>query len=271
MQYQQNSKMVMNPLAAVTPQSATSGPESSDQGLRRHKSTKREPDESTNPEGRKGISRSDSSTRRITDETIKRKASTRGLSRNGTTRNHHSHQHDVKDGTTSMAAPTSNVDEGNTTLIHLDDKVQFSKGSLLAKGNMPPTPPLTTATNPTTTATTTTTSSTTPVPPTSSHHQSGNRMARSKSTRETSNPHQQRPDGVLSHHASIRRKERPHDVPLPNTKTIMTALPSHHPTTDTTLLQLSNTPERFHTQTLLQRQMKPLLNFDQDVASDRRR
>ncbi|KAI8067825.1 hypothetical protein BC940DRAFT_51322 [Gongronella butleri] len=48
-----------------------------------------------------------------------------------------------------------------------------------------------------------------------------------------------------------------HDVPLPNTQPIMVS--ANGPST---LLQLDNTRERHHTKTLLQRQMKPLLNFD---------
>ncbi|ORZ13549.1 hypothetical protein BCR42DRAFT_418533 [Absidia repens] len=328
-QYQQHPKRVQNPLAALTSATTTSTSGGGDPSLRRYKSTKREPvsSEDTNNntvEGRsRSMSRSESSSRRITDETIKRKASTRGLSRNGTTRNrehhHQPHQHDTNDTNGTTATTTTANEEGTTssTLIHIEDKLQFSKGSLLDKGNMAP--PMTPASSATAThSATITTTSTSSAPPsitnsnTSSqhhhhhhhHHQpmqnnssSGsnsnrNMMSRSKSTRETSSSshhtqHRSRADdGILSHHTSIRRKDRgqqhrqqqqQHDVPLPNTHAIMTSS-SGNPmsttsrnNTDNTLLKLNNTPERFHTQTLLQRQMKPLLNFDQDQSSDHRR
>ncbi|CAO3596190.1 unnamed protein product [Absidia cylindrospora] len=327
-QYQQHPKRVQNPLAALTSATTTLTSGGGDPGLRRYKSTKREPvsleDTNNNTiEGRsRSMSRSESSSRRITDETIKRKASTRGLSRNGTTRNrehhHQTHQHETNDTNAAITTTTTN-EEGTTssTLIHIEDKLQFSKGSLLDKGNMAPlmTPASSSTAAHSATITTTSTSS---APPSTTngntssqhhhhhhhHHQpmqnitsSGgnsnrNMMSRSKSTRETSSSshntqHRSRADdGVLSHHTSIRRKDRgqqhrqqqQHDVPLPNTHAIMTSSSSNpmsttsRNNTDNTLLKLNNTPERFHTQTLLQRQMKPLLNFDQDhQPSDHRR
>ncbi|KAI8341016.1 hypothetical protein BC941DRAFT_467075 [Chlamydoabsidia padenii] len=269
--YQEYPERVQNPLAPLTTTSLNSGGESN---LRRHKSTRREQgtqDTSCNDDRLKGISHGEpTTTRRTTDEAIKRKASTRGLSRNPTTSRHREHpsphQHDpIVSPITADEGISSNMN-GSHTLVHIEDKVQFSKGSLLAHG-------ISTSTNPHS-------------PP--QQNSSRIMMSRSKSTRETSASHQQPKSQVegtiLSHHTSIRRKDRnqhryQHDVPLPNTSAIMTlstgnplsttTSPTH--STNPTLLQLNNTPERFHTQTLLNRQMKPLLNFDQEVSLDQRR
>ncbi|CAO3614847.1 unnamed protein product [Cunninghamella blakesleeana] len=257
-QYQQYPKRVLNPLAAITTQG------SNQEGVRRHKSLKKDDDNNTGDSNMNGRSRGYSQ-----GETVKRKASTRGLSRNGTLRHRDDQQNEINDN-------NNNTDDnnGNNTLIHIDPKVQFSKGSLLEKAEAPL--PISSSPN----------NNNINNINNSNNNQvggGGGGLTRSKSTRDYSsssnlnNSHRSRGDDtVLSHHTSIRRKERPkpkdhHDVPLPNTTSIMTSTSSNPVSTtskshsnNTTLLQLDNTPERFHTQTLLQRQMKPLINFDKD-------
>lgn len=247
-QYQQYPKRVLNPLAAITTQG-----NSQEGGVRRHKSLKRDEDNNTGDNNINGRSRGYSQ-----GETVKRKASTRGLSRNGTLRHRDDQQqpNEINDN-------NNNIEDnnGNNTLIHIDPKVQFSKGSLLEKAESIPSSTSSSSNN---------------------NNNSGNGgggLTRSKSTRDyssSSNHRSRGDDTVISHHTSIRRKERSkpkdhHDVPLPNTTAIMTSTSSNPVSTtskshsnNNTLLQLNNTPERFHTQTLLQRQMKPLINFDKD-------
>lgn len=306
--YQEYPERVRHPLAPLT-STITVPSNGTDHNLRRHKSTKREPviqDTNTNnsDDRFKGMTRSKSTSRRITDEAIKRNASTRGLSRNNTTsrsREHHSpstsHHIDNKDAnpiaanTINDGISTTNNITGSNTLIHIEDKVQFSKGSLLAKGGSALThsPAYAPATPSPVTISTASSSS-----PQNSHphhqQQSSGRtlMSRSKSTREAT-PHNQQhqrsqgDDRILSHHTSIHRKDRnqhrqQQDVPLPNTHAIMSSSSGNPVSIATTphsihsgRVNLHDTPERAHTQTLLNRQMKPLLNFDRNPSSDQRR
>jgi hypothetical protein len=190
---------------------------------------------------------------------------------------------------------TTNNITGSNTLIRIEDKVQFSKGSLLAKGGsaLNHSPTFVPATAPPATMATVNPSS--PQNSHPHHHQQSTgrtMMSRSKSTREatTPGPHHnqsyqksQGDDRILSHHMSIHRKDRnqhrqQHDVPLPNTHAIMSSS-SGNPASIATAphnmhsgrVQLHDTPERVHTQALLNRQMKPLLNFDQTSPVDQRR
>ncbi|KAI9301438.1 hypothetical protein BJ944DRAFT_4711 [Cunninghamella echinulata] len=263
-QYQQYPKRVLNPLAAVSSQG------SSQEGVRRHKSLKRDEESNTGDSASNGRSRGMSQ-----GETVKRKASTRGLSRSGTLRHRDDQQqHESNDGSAHLE------DNNNNTLIQIDPKVQFSKGSLLDKAeSIPLSTPSSSINNNNNNVNNT---------PAHHNHTNGGGLTRSKSTRDYSssgNYHRSKGDDtVLSHHTSIRRKDRSgggrqrdhHDVPLPNTSSIMTSSASssnplspsskHHnsnSSNNNTLLQLDNTPERFHTQSLLQRQMKPLINFNE--------
>ncbi|KAI8384941.1 uncharacterized protein BYT42DRAFT_280242 [Radiomyces spectabilis] len=148
------------------------------------------------------------------------------------------------------------------TLINIDDKVKFSKGSLLEKNSA---------------------STAAPVP-------NGFKISRSKSTREYhhrdhgSSSSGMEPAGEHRRHMSLRRKPtnkdrdraRHHDVPLPSTATpssatSMTASSSTSTmSANKTLLRLDDTPEQSHTRTLLERQMKPLLNFAETDEKARR-
>ncbi|SAL95321.1 hypothetical protein [Absidia glauca] len=313
--YQEYPERVHHPLAPLT-STTTTHSNGTDHNLRRHKSTKREPgtqdtDNNNNSDDRfKGMTRSKSTSRRITDESIKRNASTRGLSRNNTVSrsrehhspslSHHSGSKDVNDfattgSTMNDGTSTTNNITGSNTLIRIEDKVQFSKGSLLAKGgsasNHSPTSVPATAPP----ATMATVNSSSPQNSHPHHHQQSSgrtMMPRSKSTREatTAGSHHNQPyqrsqgdDRILSHHTSIHRKDRnqhrqQHDVPLPNTHAILSSS-SGNPVSIATAphnmhsgrVQLHDTPERVHTQALLNRQMKPLLNFDRTPPLDQRR
>ncbi|KAF7728218.1 RNA polymerase II elongation factor [Apophysomyces ossiformis] len=286
--YQYHPHRVLNPLAPITAEGEATeervwktltehkSDHSGDEGqasliaLRRQKSTRELPKSSSahNNGGEEStksnhmLHRSESS-RRVDDKRLNR-SNTRGLSRSGTMRGRENepteplidcsepvpfakgsllaHEDDVP------AVPTKShhhVEEEThhsnaNTLIQLDDKVKFAKGSLLER----------------------------------KESTSGRQLSRSKSTREhhstsktleangnnansgssssssTTNPEPRR-------HTSLRRKPtnkertRHHDVPLPNPPT-----PSNGP-----LLQLDGTPEQIHSRALLERQMKPLLNF----------
>ncbi|KAI9484097.1 MAG: hypothetical protein EXX96DRAFT_560893 [Benjaminiella poitrasii] len=140
----------------------------------------------------------------------------------------------------------------NNTLIHIEERIKFAKGSLLDK-----------------------------------KENAAVKMSRSTSAREVS-PSNNTIGGEHRRHVSLRRKPtggkrlQHHDVPLPNNAAIA-SLPSSpppsslshtiahlsSPTTatannNTTLLRLDDTPERFHTRELRERHVKPLLDFDSD-------
>lgn len=150
-------------------------------------------------------------------------------------------------------------EESQQTLIQINDRIQFSKGSLLdQKENR------NIATAP------------------------ANKMTRSKSVREVSSSNRENNEEASPssrRHVSLRRKptnKKPqhHDVPLPNTTPITTntttapllpppppysqQVPPSNNSKNTTLLQLNDTPERFHSRELHGRHVKPLLNFDSD-------
>lgn len=148
----------------------------------------------------------------------------------------------------------------SNTLIHIDDRIRFAKGSLLDKKENPG--------------------------GSSSSSSAANNMTRSKSVREVSSSSSSNATAVeggtseVRRHQSLKRKpisKKHHDVPLPNTTPINTQLPPpppySPPTSSTannsnnqTLLRLGDTPERFHSRELHTRHVKPLLNFD---SSDR--
>ncbi|KAI7903528.1 uncharacterized protein BX663DRAFT_560507 [Cokeromyces recurvatus] len=151
-------------------------------------------------------------------------------------------------------------EETSNTLIHIEDRIKFSKGSLLDQKE-------------------------------NGHNSTPVKMSRSVSTREVSSSNNIN-GGEHRRHVSLRRKPttgkrlQHYDVPLPNNAAIASlpspsppALPSHNininntitttannttTTATTTLLQIDDTPERFHTRELRERHVKPLLDFDSD-------
>lgn len=148
------------------------------------------------------------------------------------------------------AMPVEDVQPANT-LIQIDDKVKFAKGSLLDQSNHSSMPMVPTANAAAAAAVAASTTS---------------KLSRSKSTHATA------ADG----RATLRRKNTTgrtrHEIPLAaqpamppvangNPMISSTGIPSNGP-----LLQLDGTREQVHTQELMSRQVKPLLNF----AGDRR-
>jgi hypothetical protein len=145
----------------------------------------------------------------------------------------------------------------SNTLIQIDDRIKFAKGSLLDKkenGNNPV------------------------------------KMTRSKSVREVSSSSNNNPDESNSsahrRHVSLRRKptagKKHHDVPLPNNAAIASLPVSPPPATPPssmlnsnsnnkdTLLKLDDAPEKFHSRELHGRHVKPLLNFDSNERPTRK-
>lgn len=291
-QYQHHPNRVVNPLAPISFDSTPS----EESTLRRHKSTKEfNSGNKLSEEHAKHVTpslpKSDSTRKVVADEK-------KSLARHGTTRG--SHRHPTTPATTLITIdnPPTDVqpaaDEGPTfskgsllakeeqieqilyrqqqqqqyeesqqnTLIQINDRIQFSKGSLLDQkenGGMATAP--------------------------------ANKMTRSKSVREVSSSSRENNEdaspSTSRRHVSLRRKptsKKPqhHDVPLPNTTPITAnttstpALPPPPPysqqappsnsnnSKNTTLLQLNDTPERFHSRELHGRHVKPLLNFDSD-------
>ncbi|KAI8149456.1 hypothetical protein BJV82DRAFT_529743 [Fennellomyces sp. T-0311] len=129
--------------------------------------------------------------------------------------------------------------QASGTLIQLDDKVHFSKGSLLDK---------------------------------SLNSNAGvgeSRLSRSKSTRETQHNHSA-DGGEPRRYASVRRKpttssrSRRHDVPMPNNAGV--PVPGNGP-----LLRPEENAGQQHTRELMERQIKPLVNFNSPSTFDPRR
>lgn len=152
-----------------------------------------------------------------------------------------SRSEEIPDVPTDKRQPTHD-EAAATTLIHIDDKFKFSKGSLLDQ-----------KTNSETT-----------------------KLSRSKSSgREYHHHHHHQQHHSSSsetggRHMSLRRKPtsssrssatRHHDVPLPSAP-----IPSNGP-----LLQLDGTREQIHSKELLNRQIKPLLNFAESPEPRSRR
>lgn len=218
--------------------------------MRRHKSTREV-----------SLPRSES-TRRVDEK--------RGLTRSGTTRGSQRNptvststttpQETVSPPTTTepeettyakgslLAKEEERHEEQQQTLIQIDDRIKFAKGSLLDKKENPPVP--------------------------------AGKMTRSKSVREVSSTNNSAEEQPSSRrHVSLRRKptnKKHHDVPLPNTTpmnntTVSTPNlppPAYSATSaNTTLLRLDDTPERFHSRELHGRHVKPLLNFDSNEKS----
>ncbi|KAG1221557.1 hypothetical protein G6F35_005909 [Rhizopus arrhizus] len=84
--------------------------------------------------------------------------------------------------------------------------------------------------------------------------QAPSKMMRSKSVRELSASEPS--ENNHKRHVSLRRKP--------------TSKKSHEPTNNSTLLQLDDTPEKFHSRELHGRHVKPLLNFDSDERTTRK-
>lgn len=150
-------------------------------------------------------------------------------------------------------------EQQQSRLIHIDDRIKFSKGSLLDKNS------LAGATASAATAASVTAAAATPAT-------NNNKMTRSKSVREVSSNTNE--ESSSRRHVSLRRKptnKKHHDVPLPNNTPINNSISSTAPppaysslpsSTTNTLLRLDDTPERFHSRELHGRHVKPLLNFD---------
>ncbi|RCH84947.1 hypothetical protein CU098_004296 [Rhizopus stolonifer] len=252
-QYQQYPNRVANPLAHISLENAVDEKST----VRRHKSTKETTKPTEEPKHVSSLSRSESS-RRGGDEKrpLGRNATTRGLSRNNSNENNDGPLIDCFDVPTfskgSLLAKeeqqeqilyrqqeSQEQEETNTskTLIQVEDRVTFAKGSLLDQ-------------------------------------KEPSRMTRSKSVREASSATE---TGEHRRHASLRRKttaRRHHDVPLPNNAAIAsiptTGLNSPKPTSKTALLQLDDTPESFHTKELHGRHVKPLISFDANEKFSRK-
>lgn len=157
----------------------------------------------------------------------------------------------------------------NNTLIQIDDRIKFAKGSLLDKKE-------------------------------NSNNSSPVKMTRSKSVREVSsssnnnnNPDEPNTSGHRRH-VSLRRRatsgkkpqqQQHHDVPLPNNAAIASLNVSPPPATPSsmmntmnngnnnnkdTLLKLDDAPEKFHSRELHGRHVKPLLNFDSNERPTRK-
>lgn len=153
-----------------------------------------------------------------------------------------SHSGTLRHRDQQQATPQQSVDDedeqGSNTLIQIDDKVKFAKGSLLAQRE-------------TAAAAAAATSMGTVG------------LSRSKSTREKSE--------VTENGGEYRQHRRYHSVrrrdPRPTAKGgDIPAVPAV-PTGNKTLLQLEGTPEQIHTRQLRERQMKPLLNFDESTTA----
>lgn len=286
-QYQHYPNRVTNPLAHISLEST-----SDEVPLRRHKSTRElKPSEEHTKHPTPSLPRSES-TRRI-DENKKplgRSGTTRGLQRHPTTTTALTPNTTLitidNPPTDTTIAPVENSDgptfskgsllakeeqieqilyrqqqyeeSQQNTLIQIDDRIKFAKGSLLDK-SVNNNPAL--VNNPT------------------------NKMTRSKSVREVSNrENNEEPSPSSRRHVSLRRrptggkKQQHHDVPLPNTTSITAPInnnvqppppppysqvpPLPTSSNNNTLLQLDDTPERFHSRELHGRHVKPLLNFD---------
>jgi hypothetical protein len=254
--------------------------------LRRHKSTRelntnKVPEEHTK-HSTPSLPRSES-TRRIDDSNTKkplgRSGTTRGLQRHPTTTNPPTTLITIDNPPTDTTVPVENT-EGPTfskgsllakeeqieqilyrqqqyeesqqnTLIHIDDRIKFAKGSLLDQSNNSSAPQTNTT-----------------------------KMTRSKSVREVSNRENSNSEEASTsrRHVSLRRRptagKKHHDVPLPNTTPITSnnnlqsppppysQAPPVPSSNNYTLLQLDDAPERFHSRELHGRHVKPLLNFD---------
>lgn len=126
---------------------------------------------------------------------------------------------------------------GGSTLIQLQDKTPFAKGSLLAKK--------------------------TGIEQQQQQQHVSSKLSRSKSTRDTATPHQDDQPVPTRRHVSLRRKPtssrdkarwQQADVPMPAMPG-GSAMPSNGP-----LLNLED-PEQIHSRQLMERQIKPLVNF----------
>ncbi|CAO3655867.1 unnamed protein product [Mucor hiemalis] len=285
-QYQHYPNRIVNPLAPIS----FDTPTSEESNIRRHKSTKEfNTNNKSSEDHAKHVTPSlpkSESTRKVAVDEKK------PLARHGTTRGSHrttpattlitidNPPADVQpvadEGPTfakgSLLAKEEQIEqilyrqqqqqqyeESQQTLIQINDRIQFSKGSLLdQKENR------NIATAP------------------------ANKMTRSKSVREVSSSNRETNEEASPssrRHVSLRRKptnKKPqhHDVPLPNTTPITTntttapllpppppysqQVPPSNNSKNTTLLQLNDTPERFHSRELHGRHVKPLLNFDSD-------
>ncbi|KAI8875563.1 hypothetical protein K501DRAFT_263623 [Backusella circina FSU 941] len=144
---------------------------------------------------------------------------------------------------------SSQQEENSNTLIQIDDRFKFAKGSLLDKKENP----------------VKITRSKSERDPLSSNHV--NNMSLDSNSEQ---PQHRR-------HVSLRRKPTgrslPHpDVPLPNTTPVVASPSSPPPPLPTTpnsgntLLQLNLTPETFHSRELKGRHVKPLINFDAEES-----
>lgn len=137
----------------------------------------------------------------------------------------------------TMSQPIPDDNGGGSTLIQLQDKTPFAKGSLLAKK--------------------------TDIEQQQQQQHVSSKLSRSKSTRDTATPHQDDQPAPTRRHVSLRRKPtssrdkarwQQADVPMPAMPG-GSAMPSNGP-----LLNLED-PEQIHSRQLMERQIKPLVNF----------
>ncbi|KAI9489697.1 hypothetical protein BDB00DRAFT_842080 [Zychaea mexicana] len=162
-----------------------------------------------------------------------------------------------------VALPSEDLSSSSQpqTLIQIDDRVKFSKGSLLEK-------------------------STHGATAVSSSGES--KLSRSRSTRDSNHHHHHNTDGGAAAAAtsvpsasaaigggetrrqmSVRRKpttsrSRRHDVPMPASSAV--PVPPNGP-----LLRPDEDPEQAHTRKLMERQIKPLINFNEPSTFDPRK
>lgn len=215
MQYQSNPQRVLHPLTPPPP------PPMEEKSNSETTMTMTSSNSDDQPLSRGNTIRRYKSMRDIKSKDSNGNSSSGKLSRSGTLR--HRDFHDDED------------DQGNnSTLIQIDDKVKFAKGSLLEQRE----------------AAGATTSG----------------LSRSKSTRERGEDSVSNGEHYHQHrrYHSVRRREA-----RPTTRTDIPAVPAvpNAVVGNKTLLQLEGTPEQIHTRQLRERQMKPLLNFDESATT----
>ncbi|KAI7874158.1 hypothetical protein K492DRAFT_154171 [Lichtheimia hyalospora FSU 10163] len=260
--YQQHPNRVTNPLMPVdlnrndSPTSRNDASDISSRGgtLRRHKSTRDMTSSYNNDEelnrkypgpienGRSTLSRH-SSRRRIPDNPLidctDRETFAKGslLAQSNQDESNYQQQQQQQQippplpQQQAMTQPIPDDNGGGSTLIQLQDKTPFAKGSLLAKKNG-----------------------------IEQQQHVSSKLSRSKSTRDTTTHYQDDQPAPARRHVSLRRKptssrdkarwQQP-DAPMP----AMPTMPSNGP-----LLNLED-PEQIHSRQLMERQIKPLVNF----------
>ncbi|CAO3598658.1 unnamed protein product [Absidia cylindrospora] len=141
--YQINPRRVKNPLAVFKSSTSNSLGHAYANLKQRHKFIKSESFTenvgASNVEQPKFIQ---PSSQPITDAEIKRRVSRRCTTKTGITRNQEHHEHSLDGNTEDIyghkTTTTTSIESNNSnsTLVHIDDKFQFSKGSLLDKGTI---------------------------------------------------------------------------------------------------------------------------------------